>query len=439
MQRIISGCITSIQLVVIWALAPLTVVAANDLVSLDKLIKEKQYQQAYEQASQMLDEHEGEANFDFLYAMAAIESGHPHRAIFSLERLVYEFPDNGRIKVELARAHFLAGDEKTSETIFEEVLQTEPPENVKQKIRIFLRLIDERRIARRSKFTGSVKLTAGWDNNYNSAPDLNIVQIGGISFTLNENSRQQDTNYAGLEANLGYSQYINKKTVINYGVYYQQRDNIGNELDTQTLGTFVSPLFATKLGDFRLPFQYQTLNLDSESYRNYGSIGIEWTPAKQQNSHWTHFIQYGMIRYPDQPSRDMNLGMLGTSLLYISNAGNIYQGALYYSDESSQIDSGEYNEVDTLGMRAFMQWPINPTHSIYSKITLQSMEYGKIHPVFSVLRKDDFYAAALGWEAKLTPVTVFKAEAEYSQNSSNIEIYEYDRTTAFISLRYNFL
>ena len=66
------------------------------------------------------------------------------------------------------------------------------------------------------------------------------------------------------------------------------------------------------------------------------------------------------------------------------------------------------------------------------------MEYGKIHPVFSALRKDTNAAAALGWEYKWNPVTYLKLEAEYLQNSSNIEVYDYDRVSAFISLRYDF-
>lgn len=439
MKRIIAGRLYALSLLVTIIFSGSPAVMAGDLLLIDKLIKEKNYQEAYLQATQLQAEFSGQANFDFLYAIAAIESGHPHHAIFSLERLVHEFPDNGRIKVELARAHFLAGDFKTAESIFSGVLETTPPEKVAQKIKIYLNLIEARSIAHQNKLSASVKVTGGWDSNYNSAPDLSIIQIGGLNFTLNENSRQQDTGYTGFEANLNYQQPVHKKLLLSYGAYYQQRQNVGNELDTQTFGLFIAPLIATSNSQIRFPLQFQQLDLDGSNYRQYGSVGAEWMPSLKNTSQWTHFIQYGLIRYADQPVRDMNLAVIGTSYNVTSKKGNHYQTAIFYNDESSEKSQGEHNEVDTLGLRSLIKWPFTVKHSLYSKITLQTLEYGKTHPVFNMLREDQNFSAALGWEIKLNPVTVFTAEAEYSENSSNIDVYDYDRSSAFISLRYLFI
>ena len=435
----ITGRLYALSLLMTVLYSGSAVALKGDLLLVDKLIKEKNYQEAYKQATLLQDDLTGQSNFDFLYAISAIESGHPHRAIFALERLIHKFPDNGRVKVELARAYFLAGDIKTSEGIFIEVLETTPPDKVAQKIRVYLRLIEDRKKTRKNKLTASIKLTGGWDSNYNSAPDLNIIQIGGLSFTLNENSRQQDTAYTGFEANFNYQHFLHKKMFLNYGAYYQQRQNIGNELDTQSAGISLSPLVATKNGNLRFPLQFQQLDLDGTSYRQYSSVGAEWTPLVHNNSQWTHFIQYGLIRYQEQPARDMNLTAIGTSYNVISKKGNYYQTALFYNDESSQTKHGEHNEVDSLGLRSLIKWPFSAKNSLYGKITLQVMEYGKTHPVFNMLRDDQLYSATFGWEIKLNPVTVFTAEAEYSENSSNIDVYDYDRTSAFISLRYNFL
>ena len=438
MNKIFSGRVFVLFVIICTIFSASTAVLAGDLMLIDKLIKEKNYQEAFQQASLLEDTHSGQANFDFLYAIAALETGHAHHAIFALERLVHQFPDNGRVKVELARAYFLSGDHKTAESIFADVLATAPPEKVTNKIKVFLRLIEERKQALKSKFSASIKLIGGWDSNYNSAPDLNIIQIGGINFSLNESSQQQGTGYTGLEANLNYQHPIHKKLLLSYGVYYQQRQNIGDELDTQTAGIYLSPDYFLKKGKLRFPMQLQQLDLDKESYRQYGSIGAEWTPSLKKNSKWTHFFQYGLIHYTNQPARDMSLAVIGTSYDVISKKGNYYQTALFYNDESSDIDRGEHNEVDSLGLRTLVKWPLSNKKSLYGKITLQNMEYGKTHPVFSVLRKDQLYAATFGWETKLNSVTVFTVEAEYSENSSNIDIYDYDRTSAFISLRYNF-
>lgn len=413
-------------------------VLAADLFQIDKLIKENKHAEAYRQASLLQDEYAGQPNFDFLFAIAAIESGHPHQAVFALERLILQFPDNGRVKVELARAHFLSGNINTADELFNEVLASSPPANVEIKIRAFLVLIEQRRLQLLNKLSASIKITAGWDSNYNSAPDLNVVTIGALSFTLNENSRQQDTNYTGIEANLTYQQRINKKTQFTYAGYLQQRENVGNDLDTLTAGIFFSPQRVSSAGLFRLPIQYQQLNLDGENYRNYTSLGLEWLPETKTNSLWTHFLQYGLVRYPDYSIRDMDLSIIGSTYQTINKHGSLYQLALHYSTESSHTGIAGHLETETLGMRTYGKWPLDRKNSLYGRITLQNIEHGGKHPVFNVLRQDRAASTSLGWELNLTPVTVLNLEAAYLQNSSNINVYDYVRKSAFVSLRYDF-
>ncbi len=412
---------------------------AADIHQLQTLIKQKKYPEAYQIASALAATLDGQADFDFLYAMAAIEAGHPDYAIFALERLSYDFPDNGRIKIELARAYFLAGDNKNAKALFQQVLNTSPPANVVQNIHIFLTLIERQDLARKSRLSAAITLTTGWDSNFNSAPDLNVIQIGKLSFNLNENSRQQSTYYTGLDANLNYHQAMNKNFYLDYGAYYQQRNNHGNNLDTITTGIVIAPTILKDNHRYRIPLQYQQLELDKTSYSRYGSLGIEWTPRGKPNSQWTHFLQYGKLNYINQPNRDMTLVILGSAYQYITPKSNLYQAAVFYNDQSSKLDTGKANETDTFGLRSYMKWPLSTKHSIYSKFLLETMKYGATNPVFGVTRKDNLLSAAIGWEINLNNVTVLAAETEYLTNSSNIDLYKYDRKSAFISLRYNFL
>ncbi|MFO7602990.1 MAG: tetratricopeptide repeat protein, partial [Gammaproteobacteria bacterium] len=303
-----------------------------DLPHLDALIQAQNYPAAYTLATELEAEFAGQADFDFLYAIAAIESGHVHQAIFALERLISQFPDNGRIKVELGRAHFLIGDLQTARDLFAEVLATTPPDNVQKKVRAFIQVIDERQLVLQNRLSAWFKLSAGWDSNYNSAPDLSVIQIGGIDFSINENNRQQDTGYTGIEANLSYRQLLSKKLLMNYAAYYQQRQNIGNALDTDTVGIQLSPLIASAWGNWRFPLQLQQLYLDGDDYRQYASLGMEWTPSPSPASQWSHFLQYGAIRYTEQAPRDVNLAIIGSSYQHVTNRGNLYQLALFFND-----------------------------------------------------------------------------------------------------------
>ena len=134
----------------------------------------------------------------------------------------------------------------------------------------------------------------------------------------------------------------------------------------------------------------------------------------------------------------VNIAIIGSSYQHVTERGSLYQVAVFLNDETSVLGTARHIEADSLGLRSFARWPINSRQSLLAKLSLQTTEYGGRHPVFNNLRQDDSYTAGLGWQLNLTPVTVLSAEAEYLHNSSNIDIYSYDRKSAFISLRYDF-
>jgi hypothetical protein len=67
-----------------------------------------------ETAYQLLVQYEinwsGEDAFDYLFGVAALDSGHAGDAIFSLQRLVARQPDFSGARLELARAYYDVGD-----------------------------------------------------------------------------------------------------------------------------------------------------------------------------------------------------------------------------------------------------------------------------------------------------------------------------------------
>ena len=114
------------------------------ITNLKELIATNRYQEAYTLAIQLRDELEGEPEFDFLLGLAAIETGRPNEAVFALERIAYTYPDQQRVKLELARALYLMNDLAGTRAMFNEVLATIPADNTIANIQVFIDLIDER-------------------------------------------------------------------------------------------------------------------------------------------------------------------------------------------------------------------------------------------------------------------------------------------------------
>lgn len=60
---------------------------------LNQLIGAGQFEQAYQLAISNLTEWEGDTEFDFIYGIAAIESGSPNEAVFAFERVALTAED----------------------------------------------------------------------------------------------------------------------------------------------------------------------------------------------------------------------------------------------------------------------------------------------------------------------------------------------------------
>ena len=112
------------------------------------MITAGQYAQALELGDANLEDWEGDAEFDFLYGLAALEAGSPNEAVFALERVAATSTDGilrERARLELARAYFVTNNLTAAENLFNLVLANNPPLNVQQNVAAFLILIEARR------------------------------------------------------------------------------------------------------------------------------------------------------------------------------------------------------------------------------------------------------------------------------------------------------
>src|SRR3546814_15830859 len=79
-------------------------------------------------------ERAGDPDFDYIYGLAAADSGKPAEAIIAFQRVLAVQPDNALARAELARAHALAGDIDTARAHFDPVVQDPSlPDPVRQR------------------------------------------------------------------------------------------------------------------------------------------------------------------------------------------------------------------------------------------------------------------------------------------------------------------
>jgi len=83
----------------------------------------------------------GDPQFDYLLGIAALDAGDPQRAVFALERVLAQQPDNALARAEIARAFYAMGEREAARQEFEAVRKYAIPEEAKATVDRFLSAI----------------------------------------------------------------------------------------------------------------------------------------------------------------------------------------------------------------------------------------------------------------------------------------------------------
>ena len=85
----------------------------------------------------------GSPDYDYLYGIAALDTGRTRPAIDAFERVLAREPDFAGARMELARAHYEAGDYPAAEEQFRYLLTQSPPAATQSVIERYLVAIDQ--------------------------------------------------------------------------------------------------------------------------------------------------------------------------------------------------------------------------------------------------------------------------------------------------------
>ena len=117
-------------------------------------------------------------------------------AIAALRGMLVRRPDLVRVRLELARAFFLKGEDQVARRHFEQVLADKPPAAVALNVNRFLNIMRARK--RWSLRVGAALLP---DSNIGTGSDQRIIYINGLPFLRNQ--EQLTTSGVGISAWLG--------------------------------------------------------------------------------------------------------------------------------------------------------------------------------------------------------------------------------------------
>lgn len=196
------------------------------------------------------------------------------------------------------------------------------------------------------------------------------------------------------------------------------------------------------LGDARISLpvlQQEFAASDAETRHSFRALGIEWQHSLGGDQALTLAAQYGGYSYEDPAadtsSRMAKFGWSGevNRALRTRLSGNLFVGDDAAKDVAYRHLGRRYYGFAVDGSFSPVQ-----DHSPYISLTMQWSDYDAIDPAHAVIRKEEYSRLALGWDWRVTRHWGLRAEANYSLNSANVDLYEYDRRRLFFGTRFDF-
>lgn len=403
------------------------------LVQPTRLLEQGDPVQAYELLARLEVDWGGDAGFDYLYGIAALESGRPGDAIFSLERVLRSLPDFVGARLDLARALFELGDREQAEQEFNALLQVDPPEQVREIIDRYLAALTppepEREEDSRMFYAAA---TGGYDTNANGAADL----VDFLGFTLDPRSTEQDTPF--VEARFGGlgRHPLGAPVDLLWRADAKHRHNPDADFVDHTFFNATAALGFSRGGnDFITGISAYWSALDTRFNERSAALDLAWLrPLGDYMVRGT--FRGGPVRFTSsQNARDVDRYLYTLTLRQpIQEGSGTLEWSLVAGRDNGKNDDSPYSN-DRFGGRVGARWSA-ATHNLAFDVGRLNISY-RGSGFFGIDRDDDQLTATLALEIPDWPLSgwSFVPNIRYANNDSNVPIFDYDRIEIGASFR----
>lgn len=413
-----------------------------DLGLLKSLLDAGQAEKAYQYASKEIADYEGTLEFDYYYAIAAIDSGHANEGVFALERVLALDANNHAARLELARGYFILEEYSRARQEFETVLTINPPEDVVDRVNRYLDAIVTKEGRYKTTQTAFVEFGLGSDSNASSGPDLVSYDVGGIAVPLDISSRELADNFSEFKLSYKVSTPVSPSTsyflALNAGLH---NIAVNSQFDTRsyTLDTGFKLLQAENV--FTIDVLAQQFELDGNDYRQLTGINSNWLHNLTEHSTVQLYLQLARLDFELLTTRDADTISLGSSYskMFSMKFSPVLIAGFYLAQDDPKLNTAaalEGTERDYYGVQ--LATIIGASESLSAKLSVsyQDVKYGLPSSLTGETRQDEYLSTSLDLVWRLARSWELSTKASLTKNGSNNELYEYDRTLLSVNLRY---
>lgn len=406
------------------------------------LLEQGRAREAYELASRHPEEL-GKPDFDFYFGIAAVDSGHAGQGVLALERYIVRFPDNDRARLELARAYYVLGELARARDEFETVSRRKPPAEVQATIDRFMDSIRAQETRYQTSASLYVEIGAGYDSNVNSGvgnpvisvPTLGVVQLAQIG------ARSADS-FLWLAAGGQFSHPVAPGIALIAGANAEGKlhsDKFDQQFDQVSAVMYGGASYLKERNLIRATLSLSSLYVDYDRFRNAATFGGEWHRQLDEFNTASVFAQYALLEYPVSPVRDSDFFGLGAGWrrAFLGRLQPVFQLQGIYGQERNDAEPVRDDlSRDLYTLRAGLSLTPAVRWALSLGLAYTKSRFDEADPLFLQRRDDDYYGVDLGLSYRLTRQLSLRADYLYSDNRSNIPLYEYSRDIITLRARY---
>jgi len=385
----------------------------------------------------------GDAAYDYALGIAASDAGRFGAAIIAFQRVLAVQPGHAQARAELARAYAMAGDIDTARAQFATVANDPGlPDPVRQRFTGFVRQFDKQIHGGGSDVSGYAEASLGHDTNINAATDLASITIPLFAAlgpgTLGAGARATKAEYYELSSGVSGVMAVGRQDRVFASVLGNWRDNFGSKAFDQASLTGTAG-FAHSFANqdtASLSAQVQKFWLGQAGYRTaYGVIG-QYTHRLAGGKALSASAQWNRFSYDTDPLRDANRFTLGVGLVT-----RTWSASLIGGHEETLQQVGDANSNTFAGASFGAEVPLAKEIAFVGGAAFQYSHYDAPDALFMVKREEKRIDLSAGLKVAVLPKVpnlYVQPKATWTRNWSNIPLYDHDRWTASIGLRFEF-
>jgi tetratricopeptide (TPR) repeat protein len=383
----------------------------------------------------------GDKDFDFMFALAALDVGQNTRAIFALERVLAVDPNNTRARAELGRAYLGVGEANAARTELQTVKDLGVPDEVARSINNILDAVDRIDSEGKTVIRGYIEGTIGYDTNVNASTSLGTVAVpalGGISVILDPSSVAQRDGFASIGGGISFRTPINKEWAVLGNASGSQRMNFSVD-NLDQLNTDFNLGLVNNQGKnvYSLTAQAGTLRVDSDRFRDVYGVTGQWQHNIDARNQVSAYAQYSDLEYVGQSARDADRWVLGAAYAHALRDGSLLFGSLYSVREDNQSSFSELS-FDGWGLRFGAQTNLYADMVLFANAGIEHRKHDGEDSTFLVIRKDNQSNVNIGVTYAMRRDLKVTSQFQYTNQSSDIPLYDYDRVVMSVTVRKDF-